>query len=135
MMLVKMLNEKEYKWNIPERCSKVSKRKVSKPHERTRNLLEELYPTCKICEEVPIKVDAGKKLHLDFFIPTLMMAVEIHGEQHFKANAFFHKHLKEFYEAAANDRKKKEWCELNNIKLVALYHGDDEETWKTIIQN
>jgi hypothetical protein len=135
MMLVKTLEEKEYKWNIPERCFKTSKRKVSKPHERTRELLQELYPTCKICEEVPVRISANKKLYLDFFIPTLMMAVEIHGEQHFSLTSHFHKHLKEFYECRANDIKKAEWCELNNIRLVALYHRDDEEKWKQIIQN
>lgn len=134
-MLVKTLEEKEYKWNIPERCFKVSKRKVSKPHERTRELLQELYPSCKICEEVPVRISRTKKLHLDFFIPTLKMAVEIHGEQHYKFNVHFHRDLKAFLEARANDIKKKEWCELNDIKHVALYHRDTEEIWTQIIQS
>lgn len=55
-------------------------------------------------------------LRLDIFIPSLNIAFEYQGEQHYKDMIYFTDTLLE--ERQANDNLKKEICNKNNIKLI-----------------
>lgn len=57
-----------------------------------------------------------KRLTLDFYLPDYNIAIECQGEQHFKpVNAFGGE--EEFEKILERDMRKKELCEMNNIKL------------------
>ena len=40
------------------------------------------------------------------------------------------KNKMEFYKAQARDRDKKQWCELNEIALLELFHNESIEEWR-----
>lgn len=96
-------------------------------HLRVRKLLKEMYPTQAILEEVPIP---GGRLTLDFYIPLLQVAIECQGEQHFKYTPHFHGSVRGFMESNKRDNQKREWCENNNVKVIALSFKDNEEIWR-----
>lgn len=108
--------------------------KISKYHKRARALLKSLYPTARIYEETPIDID-GKQLYLDFYLPAIKLAIEVHGEQHYKYNSFFFNSKLEFAKAQKNDRDKKEWCKNNNITLIELPYNLKDEEWTILILN
>lgn len=128
-ILVKMLNEQEIVWKLPERITQGNRRKTSKYHAQAKKLLKELYPTVRFYEEVPIPVEPQKELYLDFYIPSLETAIEVHGEQHYSFSSRFHKTKLDFFKSQRNDALKAEWCELNHIRLIVLPYFDKEEEW------
>lgn len=87
-------------------------------------IINELFPGYHILEEFPC---VGEGLHLDFFVPKRRLAVEVHGSQHFQFNSFFHSDKAAFARQQANDRRKRTWCELNDIRLVEIRWGESEE--------
>ena len=60
--------------------------------------------------------------HLDIFIPSLKLAIEYQGAQHFKPVEFFGGE-KEFKKLQARDRKKFKLCQENNIILMYVKPG------------
>jgi hypothetical protein len=89
-----------------------------------------LFPAYRILEEVPLP---GINLTADFFIPIQNKIIEVHGEQHYKYVPHFHGTYLGFARSRANDRKKREWCELNNLEYIELPHNESENEWKTRI--
>jgi hypothetical protein len=83
------------------------------------NKLQEIFPKHSILEEIPT-FGVIPLLYLDFFIPTLKIAVECHGNQHFNYNPFFHGNRHKFASTKINDAKKAEWCGINDIRLVII---------------
>lgn len=81
-----------------------------------RELLDK-YPHDILLEEVVIPREG---LILDFFLPSLKMAVECQGPQHHKHIRFFHGTKREFHQQQERDERKKKWCELNGIHLVEI---------------
>lgn len=134
-MQVSTLDGRKYNWKIPEKLSKGNKRQTSKLHSTTRELIKQVYPTCRFYEEVPIVVEGKKKLFLDFYIPTFGLAIEVHGQQHYNFTALYHKNKLDFLMAQANDNKKAEWCALNGINLIVLAYNEKEEEWKIKLEN
>jgi hypothetical protein len=104
-------------------------RQRSQYHLECRRLLHEIYPLDRILEEVPLP---GIGLFLDFFTPHNYTAYEVNGEQHEEYNSFFYKTKGNFLRAKNNDKRKQEWCQLNNIHLIILDYKDIEN-WKEII--
>ena len=102
----------------------------SGPHTRARELLKTLYFSCQILEEVSFNPAPKQTLFLDFYIPTLKIAVEVQGNQHDNYTPFFHKNQFNFGKAKGRDRDKANWCEINNIKLVELPEDEDENEWR-----
>ncbi len=135
-MLVQTLDGVFYEWGISEKIAKGNRRKTSKGHGIAKKLITDFYPTCRIYEEVPVILQGTEKqksqVFLDIYIPSLSLAVEIQGRQHYEYNSFFHKSKLDFLKAQQRDRNKVEWCELNNINLVILPYGKEEE-WKTLL--
>jgi hypothetical protein len=109
------------------------KRSRSKLHVRARKILYEMFPTMKILEEVPIKPRGSKTQYLDFYINQIKLAVEVHGQQHYKFNTMFHASARDFLNQKKNDADKQEWCWLNNITHIELPYNEDIEQWKNKI--
>lgn len=126
-MKVLGLDGKEYKWALTGYMNQQNPLNKSKLHNETRELLVELFPTHQILEEVPLP---STKLKLDFFLPQLRIAIECQGEQHSTHTPFFHGEKLGFLHAKKNDRMKREWCELNNIKLVEIVYNESREQRK-----
>jgi hypothetical protein len=128
-MKVRDLNGKLHKKWPPTDCH-IDKNLIagkSNLHVKCREILVDLYPTRPLLEEVPL---AGHNLTLDFYIPHLMMAIEVQGEQHFEFIPYFHGTKMGFAESQYRDEQKREWCENNGIDLVELRFDEDEETWR-----
>lgn len=79
--------------------------------------LQALYAGIPILEEFSIP---DSKLSLDFFIPVFRVAFEFQGEQHDQFNSFYHKDKTDFIKQQQRDVDKREWCEINSIRLIEV---------------
>lgn len=95
-------------------------------------MLKEHFPFGYILEEVTLPGTGG--LTADFFLPQKKLIVEVHGPQHYKYNTFFHRDISAMIAQRQNDRRKREFCELNEIDLVELPYNRIEE-WQKILLN
>ncbi len=139
-MKVTGINGREYVWNLNGYSVAANdKRKRSKYHLRARNLLKEMYHSYRILEEVklPGSTESHRKgvLFLDFFVPQIKLAIEVHGQQHYEYTPFFHKNKADFAIAKAKDEDKITWCELNKIDIIVLKYSDTDEQWRDQIEN
>ena len=122
----------EYTWN-----PKTGGGKRSKLHQKAKTVLDSCFPHDRILEEVTLpgtKTVRSKCLRADFYIPNRNLIVEVHGEQHFRFNAFHYDDKLAFFRAQARDRSKTEWCKLNEIRLIQLNYNEDEDEWRNKIQ-
>jgi hypothetical protein len=101
-------------------------------HLRARELLKRIFGSQRIMEEVPLP---GTRLRLDFYIHTVGLAVEVHGEQHYRYSSYFHGSTWAFIRARGNDRRKVEWCQLNDIALIELPYNESDEEWNSRLMN
>lgn len=132
-MLVLDLSGKKKPWKLTGHLSTNQKyidRPRSELHVTARKLLAELFPTLQILEEVPIHIDNNITLYLDFYLPLLQTAVEVHGQQHYAFNSFYHSKKWDFIIQKQNDKIKKQWCDLNNIDLIILPYNEKIDEWK-----
>lgn len=134
MKTVYGLDGKQYKFNLNGYSKKSTKK--SAPHLKVRALLQSLYPPHAILEEVLLP--GTGKLRADFYLPSYSLMVEINGAQHSEYTPHFHGTADQlgrlkFGRAVANDKRKSDWCELNQIELIVLEH-DDEENWREKFQ-
>lgn len=127
-MKITGLDNKEYSWSPSHKSIKTDKR--SKLHEKAKNLLTNLYPNDMIIEEIVLPGSGHPPLRADIFLPMRRIMVEVHGEQHFEYNKFFFKDKGQFFKARARDRKKIEWCNINDIMLVEFNFNESEDEWK-----
>jgi len=130
-MKIRDLDDKLIDWK-PK--TKVSGRNGSLLHQRAGKLLNAIYPTLHILEEVPVPIRDKQTLYLDYYIPVLNTAVEIQGEQHFKYTPHFHKSIMGFAKARQRDADKSLWCENNGIILIQLPFNEDDNDWTTRIK-
>ena len=135
-MKIQGLDGREYSWH-PSNCQ-ASCENRSALHNKAKELLEQIFPYDRILEEIslPGSKTAIRKstLRADLFVPNRDLVVEVHGEQHHKFNTFFYKNKMAFYKAKARDMEKREWCELNNMRLVELNYNEDIDEWRTKIE-
>ena len=134
------INGREYAWNLTSYSVDANdKRKRSKFHVRARKLLKTIFHSYRILEEVklPGSTESHRKgvLYLDFYIPQIMMAIEVHGQQHYDYTPFFHKNKADFALAQVKDDDKIRWCELNKIDIIVLRYSDTDEQWRDQIEN
>jgi very-short-patch-repair endonuclease len=116
--------EWKIKGNLLHQC--LSRQARSSYHLQARQLLHELFPTMQIYEEVPIPTGQ----FLDFYIPIKKLALEVHGEQHYKYVPFFHQSQMGFVKHKQNDSKKEEWCDANGIQLIILAYNESIDNWR-----
>lgn len=139
-MKVTGLNGREYVWNLINYTVDANdKRKRSKYHVRARKVLKQIFHSYRILEEVklPGSTQSHRKgvLFLDFLIPQIKLAIEVHGQQHYEYIPFFHKTKADFVLAKAKDEDKIEWCELNKVDIIVLKYSDTDEQWRDQIEN
>ena len=138
-MKVTGLNGKEYAWILNGYSVAANdKRKRSKHHIRARKIINEVYHSYRVLEEVklPGSTSSHKKsvLYLDFFIPNIKKAFEVHGRQHYEHIPFFHRTKADFLLAKARDEDKIEWCKLNGIEIITLKYSGDDDEWRSTIK-
>lgn len=139
-MKVKGINGKEYVWNLTGYgVFDDDSRKRSKYHIKARYLLKEIFHSYRILEEVklPGSTELHRKsvLYLDFYIPSIRLAIEVHGEQHYEYSPFFHKTKADFLKGKARDEDKIAWCELNDINIIILKYSESEHEWRERIKS
>jgi len=128
-MQIKTLDGHSQNWQLTGHYSHANLENRSSIHLATRSLLRKNFPTLQILEEVPIPVRRSESYYLDFYIPMIRTAVEVHGEQHFKFVPFYHNNQLGFIKSQKRDREKREWCEINNIKYIEFPHYENEQLW------
>lgn len=96
----------------------------SKSQFRLGQLLQEIYSSSAVILEDFIIPET--KLSLDFFLPQRRLAFEFQGVQHRVYNKFFHGDPKNFVAQKDRDETKRQWCDLNKVKLVTLEDPDIE---------
>lgn len=105
-------------------------------HLKVRELISSVLPYETVYEEVTLpgsKTNTTGLLYADFFLPNKLTIIEVHGQQHYEYLSFFYKTQADFLKSKRRDKKKKEWCELNDITLIILPYNE-EEAWKTSIK-
>lgn len=63
-------------------------------------------------------------LYLDFYSPSMSIAIEVDGSQHDKFHPFFHKNGSRFSKHIQRDGRKEEFCQINDITLVRIPEKD-----------
>ena len=108
-------------------------------HILARKVLHEQFPYDTILEEVSLpgshKPSRKSTLFVDFLIPSVFLAVEVHGRQHFEFVAHFHGDMRGFRKSKIRDRDKANWFDINSIVLVALKFSETEDEWRERIIN
>jgi len=114
--------------------SSINRAARSSLHLQARNLFVAIFPTLKIFEECPIPVNDKQILYLDFYIPLRNLAIEVHGEQHYKFISFFHNNPSVFALQKKNDKLKQDWCSKNGIDIIILPYNEDINEWRSKLQ-
>lgn len=106
------------------------RKKRSSYHLAAMKLIKSIYPMDNILEEVSVP---GERLFLDIFLPVRRLVIEVNGQQHYEFNSHFYDDKLDFGAAQGRDKRKQEWCEINEIELVVLDSKDDEQHWQQLI--
>jgi hypothetical protein len=131
-MKVRDTKGKWHTWNLAEcKVSRMDTTPRSGLHLKSRELLKSLFPIEQMLEEVPVP---GEKLFIDFYLPMRKLAIEVHGEQHYKYVPHFHGHQTAFIASKQRDSRKEEWCRVNGITLIVLPFSEDINEWRNRIQ-
>lgn len=117
-------------WHLTGCISKGKMQNKSSLHLQARQILTKTYPTMQILEEVPVPLRKSETLYLDFYLPLLKMAIEVHGEQHYKFIPFYHNSRISFLKSQKRDHDKQEWCEKNGIKYIVFGYMESAEVWE-----
>lgn len=133
-MLVHDLDGNSSNWLLTGNSAHARMLNKSKLHLRARQLLNKIYPTLQVLEEIPIHVRRSDVLYLDFYIPMIKKCIEVHGEQHYKFIGHYHGNRLNFLKAKKRDNEKKDWCELNNIEHIELRFDQTDEEWQAILE-
>lgn len=116
-------------WQLKGYIAKGKLLNKSSFHLSARNLITEIFPTLQILEEVSIPVRKNETLYLDFYLPLMKIAVEVHGQQHYEFVPFYHSNRMNFFKAKKRDDDKKEWCQINGIKYIEFPYHESIEEW------
>lgn len=131
-MLLLDSNHQLINWNYSKYYHRKDRPTKSSGHTLALSLLGELFPNHTIYEEVSLPT--CPVMYADFWVPNIKLIVEVQGKQHYEYTPHFHKDKMDFYRAQARDKKKRNWCELNEIKLIQL-SDEESDTWKQTIIN
>ena len=134
-MRIRDLDGNVAKWKVEGNIVRTNdERPRSKLHLRARSLLQSLYPTLQICEEVRIDLRRDKRVFIDFYINTIKTIVEVHGSQHYNFNTLYHSSAQDFLNQKKRDADLQDWCLLNNLNYIELPFNENEQQWMKRIQ-
>jgi very-short-patch-repair endonuclease len=139
-MLIKGIDEKEYKINLSKYYDK-QRKNSSNLHTQAREVIKDIFPNHVILEEVRLPgskehgVARAKELYADFLIPSLRIIVEVHGQQHYEFCKHYHRTKLDFLLAQKRDRTKRYWCEINDIIYIELPYNESAEQWADRIKS
>jgi len=77
----------------------------------------------------------NKNLSYDFYLPDYNLLIEYQGEQHEHYCKGFHKSKKDFEKQLEHDRRKKEYAQNNNIKLLEIWYWDFDNIEEILFNN
>lgn len=100
---------------------------MSNFEEVIEELLAEAFPRCKIFPQHPVQF-RGIQLFIDFFIPSMNLAIECQGEQHYKYVPHFHGTKEEFKEHEVRDQAKRDWARKEKVTLVEIPYNRKPNT-------
>lgn len=136
MFKVVGFDSKEHKFNFTKNRARRYQENKSSLHTKARSLIRELFPNLSVYEEVTLpgskKLGRSSLLYADFFLPEVMLIIEVHGKQHYEYCSFFHSNVMDFIKSRKRDEDKIEWCQINEIKIVTLPYNEEKE-WKNLI--
>lgn len=72
-------------------------------------------------------VTGGYNLELDCYNPTLRLAVEYNGVQHYKYTPYFHKNKEAFMNQKYRDEMKRDRCRANRVMLIEVPYSVPRE--------
>ena len=94
----------------------------SKMQFSVKKFLKKYWKNQVVFEELPV---AGTKMTIDFYNATKRIAIEVQGAQHTRYVPHFHNNQKiNFLHQLRRDKQKRDFCKLNNIKLIEVHDGD-----------
>lgn len=130
-MKVQGLDGRPYQWKLSGHVPLLDdERERSSYHLAARALLKRLYPLDRLLEELPIPgAWEHETLYLDFYVPLRRLCVEVHGEQHYSFNRFFHGDKAGFLKSRRRDQAKREWCHLNGFVFVEFPFSESVDGW------
>ena len=96
---------------------------MSKLSDSILSLLREAFPYVTIVEEYHVKYQ-GQKLFVDFYLPSYLIAVEVHGRQHDEFVPHFHGNAEGWRQHKKRDRTKEEWAAINDITYIVIREKD-----------
>lgn len=95
------------------------------------DLVQQLYPKYNIEYEYPIG-DLNQRI--DIFVPTIGVAFEIHGIQHYKYNSFFFKDELAWNNSVNLDNRKVKYLKDKGVKLVEIPYNSKIKTVEELRQ-
>ena len=105
---------------------------MSKLADSVYDLLREALPFVKIQKEYFVEYK-GQRLYVDFFIPSYLIAVEVHGRQHDVFVEHFHIDELGWRNHKKRDRLKEEWADVNNITYVVIRSSNMPKNKKELL--
>lgn len=76
--------------------------------------------------------DDGNQMHLDGYSPSLGIAFEHHGDQHFTHHKFFHASKEDLRKRMADDEKKRQLCKQYEVILFEIPQVPDKVAIKEL---
>jgi hypothetical protein len=105
---------KPYKYRIDWQAQSKSKIQFA-----VKSKLKNVWENHVVFEEFPV---AGSKMSFDFYNANKRIAIEVQGRQHVKYVPYFHgKNKINFISQMRRDHQKREYCEMNDIKLIEVF--------------
>lgn len=98
-------------------CSKCGKGTTPNNENRVKYILQENFPNLEIIHGYRNK-EIFKRQHLDFYIPSLNIAIEYQGPQHFQSVEFLTDHRHNYQHTHELDELKFNICKKEGIKLL-----------------
>lgn len=114
--------------NQNNQTSQTRQKKISKGESECRNVLRKIFNkpfnTCRpdFLRNPVTSSGSGENfnLELDCFEPSLKLAVEYNGCQHYKQTPYFHKNKEAFRNQQYRDELKRRMCRDNRINLIEV---------------
>lgn len=93
--------------------------KLGKAEDAIYDILVEKYGKDNVMRQKEIN-DGISLLFLDFYIPSLNMAIEYNGEQHYTPAKWWHWTKEDFENQVKRDERKRFYCNANGIRLIEI---------------